>query len=156
MYLTLMKTFLIFIVVACCLQLSAQQDSIIPILPEDEVPDQMAPKEEVPIFTLVQEMPVFPGGEKAMYQYIAENVRYPKEAIDQKLTGVVYVQMIINEDGCVDERINILRGVHPILDEEAKRVVKAMPCWEPGRQRGKPVRVYYNTPFRFSLADDDK
>ena len=101
---------------------------------------------------LVCSEPYYPGGEKALFSYLAAETKYPPIAKDAGITGVVYVQFVVREDGKVDpDDITILRGVHPALDNEAIRVVKSMPAWKPGRQRGKAVPVYYKLPFRFNL-----
>jgi protein TonB len=125
----------------------ADEDEIIEFV---DMPEEVA--EEPQIFTIVEENPEFPGGETALFRYLGENTKYPAIAKDAGITGVVYVQFVVMEDGSIDpNNITILRGVHPALDEEAKRVVKTMPNWKPGRQRGKAVRVYYKLPLRFIL-----
>jgi protein TonB len=146
-----MKNLLTMIFLVMSFGMNAQQDSIIPIPEEEMVPDQYAPEEEEQIFTIVQEMPVFPGGQAQMMMFIGSNLDYSDEAKEAGAQGVVYVQFIINKDGCIDSNINVLRGVHPALDEEAIRIVKLMPCWTPGYQRGVPVRVYYNLPISFRM-----
>tara|TARA_B110000046_G_C12863165_1_gene342735 strand:+ start:61 stop:504 length:444 start_codon:yes stop_codon:yes gene_type:complete len=108
--------------------------------------------EEPQIFTIVEENPEFPGGEAALFKFLGKNTKFPAIAKDAGIQGIVYVQFVVMEDGSInDDMITILRGVHPALDSEAMRVVKAMPDWKPGRQRGKAVRVYYKLPFRFTL-----
>lgn len=102
------------------------------------------------IFTYVEEMPQFPGGETEMYKFIEENIQYPKEARDSGLQGVVYVRFIISEIGVISH-IEILRGFDDDCSTEAKRVVKSMPLWKAGKQNGKFVCVYYTIPIRFTL-----
>jgi TonB family protein len=104
-----------------------------------------------PVFTIVEEMPAFIGGEKARNRFLAENIRYPKEAINLRIQGTVYVSFIINSDGTVTD-VRILRGIGGGCDEEAERVVKMMPNWIPGRQNGKPVRVLFNMPLQYTLV----
>jgi TonB family protein len=99
----------------------------------------------------VEELPQFPGGENAMYQYISENVNYPELAVESAMQGTVHVEFIIEKNGSISN-IEILRGVVTILDEEAKRVIKEMPNWKPGKLDGKPVRVQYTIPIKFSLS----
>jgi len=106
--------------------------------------------EEPEIFTIVEQMPSFPGGEAKLFQYLGENMKYPAMARDAGITGVVYVTFVVKEDGKIDG-VRILRGVGGGCDEEAIRVVKSMPRWTPGKQRGKSVRVQYNLPIRFVL-----
>lgn len=101
-------------------------------------------------FEVVEQMPKFPGGDSALLRYLAENVRYPSRAQQNGLYGRVYVKFVINQFGEVCE-VEIARGVHPSLDGEAIRVVENMPNWEPGRQRGVPVRVKYTVPINFVL-----
>lgn len=149
-----MKYIVAFFLVVANLGLKAQSDSIVPSSEEEHVPGRANLVDDDPIFTIVQQMPQFPGGEKAMYAFIAQTIQYPDEAKDQGIQGTVYVQFIVNKDGCIDtSAVQILRGVHPSLDNEAIRVVKEMPCWTPGTQREKPVRVYHKQPFRFTMKD---
>lgn len=102
------------------------------------------------IFHIVEEQPEFPGGIDQLMKFLIETTRYPAEAKDEGATGVVYVQFVVGRSGIVSHP-EILRGVHPALDFEAMRVVKEMPAWTAGRQRGKTVPVYYKIPFRFNL-----
>lgn len=105
---------------------------------------------EPQIFTIVEEMPSFPGGEAELFKYLGKTVKYPPMAQDAGITGVVYMTFVVDEQGKVRDP-KVLRGIGGGCDEEAIRVVKAMPAWEPGKQRGKPVRVQYNLPIRFTL-----
>lgn len=115
-----------------------------------EMPEEVAVEPQ--IFHIVEEQPQFPGGEKALFEFLGKETKYPAIAKDAGITGVVYIQFAVMEDGSVNpDKIEVIRGVHPALDAEAVRVVKKMPTWSPGRQRGKPVAVYYKLPFRFTL-----
>lgn len=105
------------------------------------------------VFTVVENNPQFPGGEKARQKYLQENIYYPKEAREKGIEGIVYITFIVEKDGSISN-VEVLRG-HELLAEEAIRVVKAMPRWQPGTQRGKPVRVQFNMPVRFSLNSGD-
>lgn len=107
-------------------------------------------EEEVFSFFLLEDKPEYPGGEAALLTYIALNTKYPQLAKENEITGKVFVSFIINQNGEVTNVI-IKRGVHPSLDEEAIRVVKTLPKWKPGKQRGKPVRVEYIIPITFVL-----
>lgn len=123
---------------------------------EDEVVEYVEMEEEeaedMTIFTLVEEEAAFPGGQEALFKYLGKETKYPQIARDANITGVVYVQFVVEKDGRINkDMIEVLRGVHPALDAEAIRVVKGMPNWSPGRQRGKPVRQYFKLPFRFTL-----
>jgi len=114
------------------------------------IPEVVEEVEEEPIFTIVEEMPSFPGGEAAMIKYLAQNTRYPPMAKEAGIEGTVYVTFVVNENGEVSD-VRVLRSIGGGTDEEAIRVVQNMPRWTPGKQRGKPVRVQYNLPIRFTL-----
>lgn len=101
-------------------------------------------------FFPMEQMPEFVGGEMQMMKWLAKNVRYPGGAMRNKAQGVVYVAFVVGKDGAISEA-EIIKGVHPEIDAEAKRVVMAMPNWEPGKQEGEPVRVRYTIPLKFSL-----
>jgi protein TonB len=103
-----------------------------------------------PIFTVVEEMPQFPGGPVELQRYLVTSVRYPVIAQENGIQGRVTCSFVINRDGSVVDA-EVLRGVDPSLDKEALRVVNAMPKWTPGKQRGKPVRVKYTVPITFRL-----
>ncbi|MBL0341805.1 MAG: TonB family protein [Bacteroidetes bacterium] len=102
------------------------------------------------IFTIVEEMPMFPGGEEALVKYLSNNIKYPARARENNITGTVFVTFKVGKDGKVTES-QILRGIGGGCDEEALRVIKSMPSWRAGRQRGEPVIVQYNLPIKFSL-----
>jgi periplasmic protein TonB len=105
---------------------------------------------EEEIFTIVEDMPSFPGGEEALFKYLAQNIKYPQIAKEAGITGRVFVNFVIDKEGNVTD-VKVLRGIGGGCDEEAVRVVKNMPKWSPGKQRGKPVKVSYNLPIKFSL-----
>ena len=115
-----------------------------------EAPPPVVEEAEPQIFTIVEEMPSFPGGEAELFKYLRKAVKYPQIAQDAGISGVVHVTFVVDEGGKVKDP-KVLRGIGGGCDEEAIRVVKAMPPWEPGKQRGKPVRVQYNLPIRFTL-----
>jgi periplasmic protein TonB len=112
------------------------------------VEEKMAEEKEV--FIVVEEPPRFPGGHDAMLRFLAENIYYPQPARQEAIQGTVYLTFLINTDGSVDNA-SVLRGVHWSLDEEALRVIRAMPEWIPGKQRGKHVNVQFTMPIRFAL-----
>ena len=114
----------------------------------EAVPEQAQDPNEP--LTFVEEMPEFPGGQEALLTYLVKKVEYPKEAMDAKVEGNVYISFIVERDGKISE-VKALRGIGGGCDEEAVRVVKSMPKWKPGKQNGKPVRVRYNMPIRFKL-----
>lgn len=102
------------------------------------------------VFYVVSDMPEFPGGDMAFRKYIAENVKYPEEAKAKNIQGTVYVKFVINASGRVTN-VEVNRGVNPLLDAEAIRVVKSSPLWKPGKQNGKPVKVGQSVPIKFGL-----
>lgn len=102
------------------------------------------------VFYVVDELPVFPGGEEALRNWLAENIRYPGEAKADSIQGKVYVTFIVDEQGKVTDS-KLARGASPALDEEALRVVNAMPAWKPGKHKGKEVKVSYTVPISFKL-----
>ncbi len=105
---------------------------------------------EAEIFTIVEEQPGFPGGEAALMEFLGKNITYPPMARESGIQGTVFVTFVVEPDGSVTN-VKILRGIGGGCDEEAIRVVKNMPKWKPGKQRGKPVRVQFNLPIRFIL-----
>jgi len=104
------------------------------------------------VFLVVEVAPEYTGGENALMKYLSENILYPQVARESNIQGTVYVSFIIEKNGEVSN-IKVMRGIGGGCDEEAVRVVKGMPNWIPGTQRGKPVRVQFNLPVRFVLHD---
>ncbi len=143
-----MKRYLLFlgIGVLASTGLLAQND---PASRGESAADSGASKPEV--FSMVEEMPEFPGGEEAMLQYIADNLKYPGRARRQKVEGRVVIRFVIDEEGNVTN-VEAVKSLHPDCDKAALKVVKNMPRWKPGRQKGKPVRVFYMLPIRFQLS----
>ena len=105
---------------------------------------------EPDFFTIVEDMPFFPGGDAALLKFIAENVTYPPIAKENGITGVVYVSYVVDKDGSIKD-VKVVRGADPFLDKEAMRVVKTLKGYKPGKQRGKPVPVQFTIPIRFVL-----
>jgi len=103
------------------------------------------------IFDVVEENPEYPGGLKEMYTFLNANMKYPPMARESGVQGKVYVQFIVEKDGKVTD-VQVLRGIGSGCDEEAVRVVKMMPNWKAGKQRGKPVKVRYKLPVTFKLG----
>lgn len=101
-------------------------------------------------FRIVEQLPEFPGGMVAFMKWITKNLRYPPEAQNQKLQGKVLVSFIIGTDGTVSE-IKVVKKLHPLLDNEAVRVMKMMPRWKPGKDKGKPCLTYFCIPVNFVL-----
>ena len=106
--------------------------------------------EETKVFTVVEQMPMFPGGDAALMSYLANNIHYPTVAAENGVQGHVVVGFVVERDGSITD-VSVLRGVDPSLDREAMRVVKSMPRWTPGKQNGSAVRVKYQVPVAFRL-----
>lgn len=127
----------------------AKEEVVAPVSPEaKEAPADSTAKEEV--FMVAEQMPEFPGGMKEMLKFLQENVKYPENAMRNNVQGRVIVQFVIEKDGTPTE-FKVLRSVDPDLDAEALRVMKAMPKWKPGMQKGQVVRVKFTVPVSFTL-----
>ena len=107
-------------------------------------------EEDNVIFQVVEKMPSFPGGDAALFKFLIENVKYPVIAQENGVQGRVICQFVVNRDGSIVD-VEVVRSVDASLDKEAIRVIKSMPKWSPGQQRGKPVRVKYTLPVNFKL-----
>jgi periplasmic protein TonB len=103
-------------------------------------------------FIIVQKMPEFPGGVSAMNEFLKRNIKYPQLAKEIGITGTVFISFIVEKDGTLSSQ-TILKGIGGGCDEEALRVIRMMPKWEPGKQREVPVRVLFNLPVRFTLKN---
>ena len=124
----------------------ADTDEFDEIVVEQEEEEEV----EVKIFVIVEKMPQFPGGDLELRKYIAKNVKYPNIARENDIQGKVYVRFVVTRTGTVD-KVQIARGVDPLLDKEAIRVVESLPKWAPGEQGGKKVSVWYTVPINFQL-----
>ncbi len=102
------------------------------------------------VFDFAEEMPTFEGGEAALMKYISKRMRYPRQAVGEKIEGTVIVTFVVNKTGRVTD-VTVLKGLGFGTDEEASRVIENMPAWNPGKQNGAPVAVRYTLPIRFSL-----
>lgn len=118
------------------------------IPPEPEVTDPDAGK----IFTIVEEMPTFPGGENKLFEFLQKNIKYPPIARENGISGRVYVTFVVDKEGKIKDA-KVVRGIGGGCDEEALRVVRAMPDWNIGKQNGRPVSVQYNLPINFILRN---
>jgi periplasmic protein TonB len=123
------------------------EEDLAPKEEKKQVIEQVAKPEP---FTVVEEMPSFPGGEGELYKFISSNIRYPEEAKELGIQGRVFVNFVVEADGSITE-VKLIRGIGGGCDEEALRVVRSMPKWVAGKQRGVPVRVYFNLPIKFTL-----
>ncbi len=105
------------------------------------------------VFQVVEEMPEFPGGMAECMKWLAQNIKYPAEAQEKGIQGRVIVQMVVEKDGTITHA-KVVRGIDPLLDAEALRVVSNMPKWKPGKQNGEAVNVKYTLPVMFRLGED--
>ena len=135
------KLFGLFLVLLVCLPSFAQQK------PVEKVDSDG-------VYLMPDQLPEFPGGIQAMMKFLSTNIKYPVEAQKKGISGRVIVQFVIMEDGTLDQA-KVIRGVDPLLDEEALRVVKSMPKWKPGKQRGVAVRTQFTLPVKFRLVVDE-
>lgn len=127
----------------------AKEEVVAPVSPEaKEAPADSTAKEEV--FMVAEQMPEYPGGMKEMLKFLQENVKYPENAMKNNVQGRVIVQFVVEKDGTPTE-FKVLHSVDPDLDAEALRVMKAMPKWKPGMQKGQVVRVKFTVPVSFKL-----
>lgn len=119
---------------------------------EEYIPIEVEEEEvvEEEIFLVVENQPEFPGGEVARLTYLGQNIKYPQMARESNIQGIVYVTFVVEPDGSIS-KVGILRGIGGGCDEEAMRVVSSMPSWKPGKQRGRPVRVRFTMPIKFTL-----
>ena len=118
----------------------------------DMTPEESSstPAEDTKVFSYVDQMPIFPGGESALMNYIASNLKYPSAAQDQGIQGLVMLRFVVTGTGKVGE-VQVLKSLDPSCDREAIRVVKSLPRFTPGRKQGKPVNVWFQLPIRFEL-----
>lgn len=125
---------------------NTQMDVFIPVMESEEASN------EPDFFTVVEEMPSFPGGEEKLHLFLKENLVYPQMARESGIQGKVYVQFMVETDGRVTD-VQLLRDIGGGCGAEAIRVVKMMPRWNPGKQRSKPVRVRFSMPVNFVLSN---
>ena len=124
---------------------NTEMEEYVPVAQEEE-----EVVEELQTFLVVEEMPSYPGGEQEMYRFISQNIEYPRMAKESGISGRVFVTFVVEKDGSVTD-VQVLRGIGGGCDEEAIRVIKSMPKWKAGKQRGKAVRVQYRMPIKFTL-----
>ena len=125
------------------------KDVEVVIAPPVEAP--VEEEEEEVIFMVVESMPELPGGQQALFKYLAENVKYPVIAQENGIQGRVICQFVVNKVGSIVDVVAVRSSGEASLDKEAIRVIMSMPKWKPGKQRGKPVRVKYTVPVNFRL-----
>ena len=122
------------------------------VLKAKEVIAQPEPpkEEETKVFDVVEQMPSFPGGQAALFQWLSSNIKYPVVAEENGVQGRVIVTFVVERDGSITD-VKVVKSVDPSLDKEAIRVTKSMPHWIPGKQNGSAVRVKYTLPVTFRL-----
>ena len=130
--------------------ISTDKGNKIKIITEEDFNVKVSHSDNDTIFSVCEEMPEFPGGTEKFMEYLSGNIKYPEAAKDKNISGRVFIQFVIEKDGSVTN-VKVMRGIGGGCDEEAVRVVKAMPKWKPGKQKGKPVRVSYILPIVFKL-----
>jgi protein TonB len=114
-----------------------------------ENPVEIVPAEPEP-YIFVEEPPEYPGGNKALLEFISKNLNYPSEALNNNIQGRVILKFVVKEDGSVG-RIEVLKSVDPLIDKEAVRVIGMLPKLKPGKQNGVPVPVWFSVPVTFQL-----
>ena len=122
-------------------------------LPLSNLSDKAGSQKDEPVFNVVEQMPEFPGGEKALKDFIGSSIKYPVEAIKKNIQGKVFVTFVVTHEGAVT-KARVVRSVDPLLDQEALRVINLLPTWKPGKQRGVEVDVAYTIPVQFALDGD--
>ena len=117
---------------------------------KEVVVDEKPKEEETKVFDVVEEMPQFPGGPSALFEYLSKNIKYPVVAEENGIQGRVIATFVVERDGSISD-VKVIKSVDPSLDKEAIRVLKSMPKWIPGKQNGSAVRVKYTVPVTFRL-----
>jgi protein TonB len=128
---------------------SVQDEEVVEVVEvvEEEVEEYKPPAE---VFVIVEEMPSFPGGNEALFKFIYENIEYPRDALENAIEGNVVVRFCVTYQGKI-EQSEVIRGIHPSLDAEAVRIINKLPTWNPGKQAGNPVNVWYTLRVQFQL-----
>ncbi len=122
--------------------------SVLTVFAQSNKENQTKPGEE--IYNIVDAMPEFPGGVEAMNKWLSQNIKYPADAQEKKIEGRVICQFVVSSTGKIKD-VTVIKSVEKSLDNEAIRVISAMPDWKPGTQKGKTVAVKYLLPIKFKL-----
>lgn len=131
------KLILMSLVAVCCLVTASAQKTVVS-------------QKNQKVYDVAEQMPEYPGGMPAMFEFLMKNLQYPKDAEKQKVEGRVMVMFVVETDGSISD-VKVAKKTFPSLDAEAVRVVQSMPKWTPGRDKGKVVRVQYTLPVSFRL-----
>lgn len=137
-----MKYLSIYILLIISIQVSAQQTKLME-------------KSETEPFTIVEQMPEFPGGEDGLIKFLGRNIKYPAYAQENDIKGTVLANFVVCEDGSICQ-LKIAKSPDTSLNRAAMEVLSKMPNWKPGKQSGKNVRVYFDVPIVFTFEDDSK
>ena len=133
------------------IEINTEDDKDVEVIIQAPVEVKEEEEDEEVVFVVVETMPEFPGGQQALFKYLSDNVKYPVIAQENGIQGRVICQFVVNKDGKIVDVEVVRSGGDPSLDKEAIRVIKSMPPWKPGKQRGKAVRVKYTVPVNFRL-----
>ena len=133
------------------IEINTEDDKDVEVVIAPPVEAPVEEEEEEVVFMVVESLPEFPGGQQALFKYLAENVKYPVIAQENGIQGRVICQFVVNKDGSIVDVVAVRSSGEASLDKEAIRVISSMPKWKPGKQRGKPVRVKYTVPVNFRL-----
>ena len=156
-YLTVIPLVLLLITLNSCLSKEKQTDEnttteTVSPLPETPAASPGVAVEEYKgeVYEVVEEQPLYPGGTAAMIKFLSDNINYPAEAQEKGIQGRIITNFVVEKDGSLNE-VKVVRGVDPLLDTEAVRVIQSMPNWKPGTQKGQTVRVRFTLPVVFKL-----
>ncbi len=127
----------------------ADENTVINVAPVVETKEEEEVEEQI-FFNIIEEPAEFPGGDRALYKFIHDNVKYPVIAQENGIQGKVYVKFVVDKDG-KPVNAEVARPVDRSLDTEALRVINSLPRFKPGKQRGRPVKVYYTAVINFQL-----
>ena len=133
------------------IEIQTEDDKEVEVVIAAPVEAPVEEEDEEVVFMVVETMPEFPGGTQQLFKFLSENVKYPVIAQENGIQGRVVCQFTVNKDGSIVDVEVVRSGGDASLDKEAVRVIKSMPKWKPGKQRGKPVRVKYTVPVSFKL-----
>ncbi|HEY0031206.1 MAG TPA: energy transducer TonB [Bacteroidia bacterium] len=118
------------------------------VLPDEEEHDTIKVRKEDIVLGIVDQMPEFKEGGQSLQQYIQLNLKFPNTALEEDIKGTVYVTFVVKKDGSIND-VKLLRGIHPDCDAEALRVIRNMPDWKPGKNKGELANVQVNIPIKF-------
>lgn len=161
-YLIVLPLALLLITLNSCLSKEKKADEsatteTVTTLPETPAasPEVTVEEPKGEVYVVVEEQPLYPGGNSAMMKFLSDNIKYPVKAQEDGIEGRVITNFVVEKDGSLSD-VQVMRGVDPLLDAEAIRVLKSMPNWQPGKQKGEEVRVRFTLPVVFRLVGDNK